>query len=71
MNRSEKEKIVAQLNESFTSSSFISLVSFKGLDVEEITTLRNELREAETEFKVIKNTLARRAINGTDLQKLE
>ena len=71
MNRTEKEKTVERLNQSFTSSKFISLVSFKGLNVAEITSLRNDLRESQTEFRVIKNTLARRAIVGTGLEKLE
>ncbi len=71
MNRTEKEKAVEQLSEIFTNSSFISIVSFQGLNSTEITSLRHELREADTRFQVIKNTLARRAISGTNLEALE
>ncbi len=71
MNRTDKEKAVEQLSEKFTSSSFIGIVSFQGLNSAEMTSLRHELRETDTKFQVIKNTLARRAISGTDLEKLE
>ena len=71
MNRTEKEQTVAALNSKFADATFVSLVAFKGLDVPEISSLRHELRAAGTEFRVVKNTLARRAIKGTDLEQIE
>ena len=71
MNRSEKENAVEVLNNKFTDAKFVSLVMFQGLNVEEISSLRHELRAADTEFSVIKNTLARRAIQGTALTNIE
>ncbi len=71
MNRTEKEQAVASLNKGFSDAAFVSLVDFQGLNVPEISALRHELRSVGTEFHVVKNTLARRAIKGTDLEQLE
>ena len=71
MNRTEKEQAVASLASNFSDATFVSLVAFKGLNVPQISSLRHELRAAGTEFHVVKNTLARRAIKGTDLEQLE
>lgn len=71
MNRTEKEKAVASLNSGFSDAKFVSLLAFQGLNVAEISSLRHELRGTGTEFHVVKNTLAKRAIKGTDLEQLE
>jgi large subunit ribosomal protein L10 len=71
LNRTEKEQTVASLARGFSDATFVSLVAFKGLNVPQISSLRHELRAAGTEFRVVKNTLARRAIKGTDLEKIE
>jgi len=71
LNRTEKEQAVASLNIGFADAKFVSLVAFQGLNVAEISSLRHELRSAGTEFHVVKNTLAKRAIKGTDLEQLE
>jgi large subunit ribosomal protein L10 len=71
LNRTEKEQTVADLASGFSGATFVSLVAFKGLNVPQISSLRHELRAAGTEFRVVKNTLARRAIKGTDLEQLE
>ena len=71
MNRTEKEQTVASLATGFADATFISLVAFKGLNVSQISSLRHELRAAGTEFRVVKNTLALRAVKGTDLEQLE
>ncbi len=71
MNRSEKEKLVESLHAGFERAKFATLVNFKGLNVAEISSLRHELRNTGTEFRVIKNTLARRAIKGTAVEPLE
>ncbi len=71
MKRTEKEETVATLNRSFSEAKFVSLVSFSGLNVAEISSLRHELRSSGTEFRVVKNTLAKRAIKDTALEQLE
>ena len=71
MNRTEKETTVELLNKKFSDVTFVSLLDYKGLNVSQISSLRHELRSAQTEFRVIKNTLARRAIQGTALESLD
>ena len=43
------------------------LVDYKGLNVPQVTELRRQLRGAKAQYKVVKNTLARRASKGTQL----
>ena len=59
------------MNSGFSDARFVSLLAFQGLNVEEICSLRHELRSAGTEFHVVKNTLAKLAVKGTDLEQLE
>lgn len=65
MIRNEKEKIVASLHEDFKKSKVVILTDYKGLDVATISTLRKKLREVGVEYKVVKNTLIRRASSDT------
>jgi len=71
LNRTDKEKNVAFLHERFRDSRFAGLADFKGLNVSEISALRHELRAVGTEFRVIKNSLAKRALKGTSLEILD
>ena len=66
----EKALIVDQLKDKFENSQATVLVDYRGLTVEEVTELRKQLREAGIDYKVYKNTLARRAVEGTDLEAL-
>src|SRR5207244_542201 len=47
------------------------LVDYKGLNVPQVTELRRQLRTAKASYKVVKNTLARRALKGTSFEGLE
>lgn len=62
MNRQDKEQIVASLKQDFADSQAAFLVSYKGLDVTELGTLRHALREKGGSCKVAKVTLMRRGI---------
>ena len=63
MARPEKEKIVAEIADKISSAEGVFLADYKGLTVEEISNLRGKLREASIDFKVVKNTLARRSVD--------
>jgi len=65
--RNDKEKIVAELHENFKKSKVVILTNYKGLDVTTISSLRRKLREVGVEYKVVKNTLIRRASNDTNV----
>jgi large subunit ribosomal protein L10 len=46
-------------------------VDYKGMNVPQVTELRRQLRTAKATYKVVKNTLAKRALKGTALEPLE
>src|SRR5690625_3870791 len=66
----QKKQIVADVAEKLTNSKATVIVDYRGLSVAEVTELRKELREAGIEFKVYKNTLARRASEKANLAEL-
>ncbi len=70
MDRSQKEKVVADLNQAFTDSQLLVITHQNGLTVAESSDLRNRMRAAEARFKVTKNRLARRALEGTRFEGL-
>ena len=67
MKRDQKKQIVKDLNEKFSRSKIVILTDYKGLDVTAMNDLRKKLREAEIEYKVVKNTLLIRASEETDV----
>ena len=70
MERSQKTVVVDSFKESVSAAQAVVLTEFHGLTVAEAGSLRAMLRENGVQFKVIKNTLAKRAIEGTDLAVL-
>ena len=71
MNIETKKQIVQQLRERFERSRVVILTDYKGLDVEAMTELRTKLREAQVEYQVIKNTMIRRASEGTHVEAIK
>jgi large subunit ribosomal protein L10 len=69
--RAEKEQELEDLSSVFKSADTAILVDYKGLNVPQVTDLRRQLRAARAQYKVIKNTLAKRASQGTKLASLE
>jgi large subunit ribosomal protein L10 len=65
-----KQQVVTEISEKFTASGSSVLVDYRGLSVAEVTALRKELRENNIEYKVYKNSLARRAVENTELADL-
>jgi len=70
MRRSEKEEQIAFLKEALTDVAGLVLTSVKGLTVSEVSELRKKAHEAGIHFKVIKNTLAKKAAEGTPMDVL-
>lgn len=62
MKRSEKEHIVAEVAETVSRASALYFTDFTGLTVEQATELRRELRKAGVQYRVVKNTLIRKAL---------
>lgn len=67
--RAKKQKDLEALTEQFKNAKAAMLVGFKGMTVPKDQELRNQLREAGVTYEVVKNTLARKAAVGTDLEK--
>jgi len=66
-----KKKIVEELHDKFSRSKVVIVTDYKGLDVATISDLRRKLREADVEFKVVKNTLLIRASEETGVALLK
>lgn len=67
MNKEEKQKWVGLLHEKFNKATVAILTEYNGLNVAEMTELRSQLRSAGAELRVVKNTLAVQAAEGTRL----
>src|SRR6476620_4223258 len=67
--RETKQKDLNALTESLQNSKSAMVVSFSKLTVNKDIEFRNSLREAGAEFRVVKNTLARLAVKGTDFEQ--
>jgi large subunit ribosomal protein L10 len=68
--KAEKMESVAALHEKFARAISAVLADFRGLTVQEMTDLRQQLREASLELAVVKNTLARLAVQETAFEGL-
>lgn len=66
-----KQAVVAELTERLKSSVVGVLVSYKGINVEDDTKLRKELRENDVKYTVVKNTLLKRATEEVGLTELD
>jgi len=70
MNRTEKQALIDDLHQEFGRSPHAILVDFRGLSVPAVTEFRRKVRGAGSRYRVVKNTLALRAIKDTPLEKL-
>ena len=70
MDREGKERTVSHLSDKLRRATFAVLTDYRGLTVEKITALRNELRGVSSDYKVTKNTFLKRASEGTELEQL-
>src|SRR6185369_14631439 len=69
--RADKVVELEQLEKAFRGSDSAILVDYKGMNVPQVTELRRQLRSAKASYKVVKNTIARRALKGTAFEPLE
>jgi large subunit ribosomal protein L10 len=68
--RASKVEELQDLERAFKGTESAILVDYKGLKVPEVTELRRQVRRAKADYKVVKNTLARRAMKGTPFESL-
>ena len=70
MNRSEKAEAIAELNQIFKDANLMVVTRQSGLTVQEVTDLRRKVRAAGASYKVAKNRLTLRALEGTPYKGL-
>jgi len=68
--RADKATELEGLESAFRGAQTAILVDYRGINVPQVTELRRQLRAAKASYKVIKNTLAKRAIKGTEFEAL-
>lgn len=68
--RALKEEELQDLEQAFKGTESAIVVDYKGLKVPEVTELRRQVRGAKAQYKVVKNTIARRALKGTPFESL-
>ena len=64
----EKQAIVAEVNETASQALSAVMADYRGVSVDDMTALRKQAREAGVQVRVIRNTLARRAFEGTEYE---
>ena len=70
MTREAKEEAVSALVEKLERSKGAIVANYQGLDVAQVNTIRAKFREVGAEYRVVKNTLMKRALQGTRIEKL-
>ena len=66
-----KKTVVAEIKEKFERAQTVVLVDYRGLNVAEVTDLRNQLRKAGVEYAVLKNTMINLAIEGMGIDDVK
>ena len=69
--RADKETELQELESAFKGTDSAILVDYRGLKVPQVTELRRQVRGARGHYKVVKNTLAKRALKGTSFEALD
>ena len=70
MDRTEKETVVADLRQVFDDATLLVITQQSGLTVGEVSDLRRQMRAAGATYKVTKNRLTKRALEGTKFEAL-
>ena len=68
LKKSEKAEIIADFHDRFAKAKIAVLTEYRGLGVEKMTDLRVKLRGVKAEYKVVKNTLAGKALRALQLK---
>ncbi len=70
LTRTDKENELRQLEGAFKGTETAILLDYRGLNVPQVTELRRQVRAVRGHYRVVKNTLARRALRGTPFEPL-
>ena len=67
----QKEEEVKSLAEKLKDAKLVLLTDYRGITVEQVTALRNTLRDSKSDYKVIKNNIIRRALDANGDSELD
>ena len=70
LTRNQKEGQVNDLKDKFQRATSVIVADYRGIDVQSVNDLRSKLREGDYEYRVAKNTLLKRAVEGSDAAAL-
>ena len=70
LNLSDKKAVVAEVSAKLVSAQTVVLAEYRGIEVGSLTKLRADARSQQVYLRVLKNTLARRAVEGTTFAPL-
>jgi len=70
LNKETKQQLIVEMHEKLKKAKAVFLADFRGMNVGQATELRNELRKAAVEYRVVKNTLLELASKDTDKEAL-
>lgn len=71
MKKAEKEQLVAELSAQVKECDALFLANYKGLTFPQITQVRTAIKESGSDFKVVKNTLLRIALNNNEIDSMD
>jgi len=71
MDRKEKQQAIEQMHDAWSTATAGIIAHYRGLNVDQLSGLRRKLREGQATFKVVKNTLAKRAAEETSFSVAE
>lgn len=71
MKKADKEQLVADLTAQVKDSDALFLTNYKGLTYPEISAVRAEIKESGSDFKVVKNTLLKIALNNNEIDSMD
>jgi len=70
LNRQEKEELVREFHERFSRANAVFIAGYSEIKAVEMNEFRRSLRDSSVDFRIVRNTLARLALKGTDAERL-
>jgi large subunit ribosomal protein L10 len=69
--KNKKTEVIESLKAVFLNNASVMMVHYHGLNMQQMTTFRRQMKEADVNFVVVKNTLAKLAVKGTDFDVMD
>lgn len=70
MERTQKQQVLGEITEAWKNVASVVVVDYRGITVPVVTTLRDDFRKANCHYRVIKNSLVKIAVKGTQMEPI-